>query len=185
MKLGKKVLLVDDEEGILEVGLRVITELGFDVDIASDGKIALDHLMREKGGYEMVITDVSMPNMGGRELAGRVKRLYPKVDIIMMTGYPDIESAVETLKEGAYDYLVKPLDIDVLAACVNRCWEKRQMAAALDVERTLRADIMVGLRQPLADMMAELEKPDIGRFPRLQESAQRLKAAIEAISEDR
>lgn len=131
MNQERRILIADDEPSILEICLRVTTELGFSVDIANDGAAAFSKVMQQEGRYEMVITDSKMPNMDGPELIHRIKRVYPKIDVIMMTGFPELEIAVEILKQGAYDYLLKPIDIDVLAACVNRCWEKRRIQGAL------------------------------------------------------
>jgi DNA-binding NtrC family response regulator len=87
--------------------------------------------MERQGAYDILLTDCRMPKLDGPELVHRLKRTYPKIDVIMMTGFPELETAVDILKQGAYDYLLKPIDIDALSACLNRCWEKRSIEAAL------------------------------------------------------
>lgn len=196
MQLKKKILVVDDEASILQVCLRVLTDLGFDVDTASDGQAAFNHVLRENGAYEMVITDVKMPKMDGPQLVHMIKRRYPAIDAIVMTGFPDIETAVDTLKGGAYDYILKPFDIDLLAAVVNRCWEKRQMAQSLSLEKAQRESWEALLerangevRAPLTALLQNLkaleenkEQSGAGELiSKAKEAASRLNAEIESL----
>lgn len=196
MQLKKKILVVDDEASILQVCLRVLTDLGFEVDTAGDGQSAFNHVLRENGAYEMVITDVKMPKMDGPQLLHMVKRRYPNIDVIVMTGFPDLETAVDTLKGGAYDYILKPFDIDLLAAVVNRCWEKRQMAESLSQEKSHRETWEALLerasgevRGPLTVLLQNLkaleenkEQADAGEIiSKAKEAASRLNAEIEKL----
>ncbi len=142
-----RILIVDDEPSILDVCRRFLTGRGFDVDVLQDGRKAFDRILALSGGYDMVLTDVRMPGMDGLELNSHLKRRFPKIDVIVLTGAPELEGAVAALKAGAYDYLTKPVDLDVLATCVNRCWEKRQIADALNAEKSLRAELEAAYRE--------------------------------------
>ena len=202
-----RILIADDGRALLEVCRRVVAGLGFEVDTAEDGKKAFEKVQAADGAYEIVVTDVKMPGLDGLEVAARVHKRYPKIDVIQMTGAPDLSSAVEALKAGAYDYLVKPIDIDVLSACVNRCWEKRQIADALNVEKSLRRELEAAyqelhraesakdvllsragheLRTPLAVLLGNLElgmgEEDAGSardfFQKSVEAGVRLKGVI-------
>lgn len=196
MQLKKKILVVDDEASILQVCLRVLTDLGFDVDTAGDGQAAFNHVLRENGAYEMVITDVKMPKMDGPQLVHMVKRRYPAIDVIVMTGFPDIETAVDTLKGGAYDYILKPFDIDLLSAVVNRCWEKRQMAESLSQEKSQRqsweallARANGEVREPLTALLQSLKSLEENKeqagagelISKAKQAAARLNAEIETL----
>lgn len=202
-----RVLVADDEKALAEVCRRVIASLGFEVDTVDDGQKAFDRVQAAGGAYEMVVSDVKMPGLDGLELAARLRKRFPKIDVILMTGAPDLQAAVESLKAGAYDYLVKPLDIDVISACINRCWEKRQIADALNAEKSLRLELEAAyqelhraesakdvllsragheLRTPLAVLLGNVElgmgEADAEKarvfFQKAQDSGLRLKGVI-------
>jgi len=100
------VLIVDDEEDILNVLKFILTKEGYQVDTALDGKQALQ--LFKKGSYDIVLTDLRMPEMDGIELLQRIKEIRPETEVLIMTAYASIESAVLAMKKGAADYIVKP-----------------------------------------------------------------------------
>ena len=105
-----KILLVDDELEILTLFSKVLAKKGYAVSTASNGLEALGKLERDQ--YSIVITDLKMPEMDGMELLKRVKRNYPEVEVLVLTGFGTIESAVEAMKKGAFSYFTKPYNID-------------------------------------------------------------------------
>lgn len=99
------ILIVDDEKDYCDVMEMIFTSHGYSVDSCFDGMEALEKM--EMKNYDLVLTDLMMPNMDGSELLSRIKALYPKTEVIMMTAYGTIEKAVETMKQGAYTYITK------------------------------------------------------------------------------
>ncbi|HBH01559.1 MAG TPA: DNA-binding response regulator, partial [Candidatus Rokubacteria bacterium] len=118
-----KVLVVDDEPSILRLLREALAQWGYQVATASNAREALDALRTDL--YDAAITDIRMPEMGGLELLREIKKHDDSIEVIVMTGYPTIASAVEALKEGAYDYLSKPLILDELRHLMARVTERK------------------------------------------------------------
>ena len=119
-----KMLLVDDEERFLSTTKKLLARKGIDVLTATSGPEALE-ILREHNVH-VVILDVKMPGMDGIATLKQIKRQYPMVEVIMLTGHATAESAVEGLKSGAADYLMKPTHIDELIQKAQEAYEKRQ-----------------------------------------------------------
>lgn len=109
----KTILLVDDEERFLHTTKQLLQNRGFHIDIAGSGMEALD-ILRSKA-IQLVVLDVKMPEMDGIATLKRIKREFPGVIIIMLTGHATVENAVEGIRLGARDYLMKPVDVNDLA----------------------------------------------------------------------
>ena len=120
-----KMLLVDDEERFLSTTKKLLSRKGYDVLTATSGVEALEILRTHN--IHVVILDVKMPGMDGIETLKAIKRTYPLVEVIMLTGHGTIDSAVEGLKSGATDYLTKPADVQDLIEKAEEAFEKRQM----------------------------------------------------------
>jgi two-component system phosphate regulon sensor histidine kinase PhoR len=120
------ILVVDDERGIREGCRRILTAEGFSADVAGNGAEGWD-LVRAKKSYDLLLVDLMMPVMGGLELMDHVSQFDPEVIMIVITGFATIETAVEAMKHGAYDYVPKPFTPDQLLAVVNRGLEKRRL----------------------------------------------------------
>ncbi len=133
---GERILLVDDDQIILD-SLSGFLELeGYDVAVARNLAQASDEL--EAGRFNLVITDVNMPAGSGFELLEHVRRNHPEVAVVMITGYGTIETAVEAIKQGAYDYLTKPIIDDDVRLSVRRALDQQRLAAE---NRQLRATL--------------------------------------------
>jgi len=145
MTAATKILIVDDDRGHLTSLRTVIRSWGYAVETAEDGGEAVDRVKQVP--VDLILMDVRMTAMSGIEALGRIKAYNPSIPIIIMTAYSSVESAVEALKGGAYDYLIKPLDFDVLKLSIERACEH------------------AGLRAENADLKARLddrfERPDI------------------------
>jgi DNA-binding NtrC family response regulator len=100
------ILIVDDEEDILNVLKLILTKEGYQVDTALDGKQALQ--LFRKNSYDIVLTDLKMPEIDGMELLERIKEIRPETEVLIMTAYASVDSAVLAMKKGAADYIVKP-----------------------------------------------------------------------------
>ena len=118
-----KILVVDDEPSILRLLEEALTQWGYQVKSAASGDEALAAVRGDL--FDAVLTDVRMPEMSGLDLLREIKRHDESIEVVMMTGYPTIVSAVEALKEGAYDYLSKPLILDELRHLMARMTERR------------------------------------------------------------
>jgi len=118
-----RVLVVDDEAGTRESLSKVLAKEGYDVAAASDGREALNVV--EKGGINVVLADVKMPRMDGVELLRAVKRYSPDIEVILITGYGTVETAVEAMREGAYDFVLKPFRRVVITKAVSKAIENQ------------------------------------------------------------
>src|SRR5512139_4209967 len=103
-----RVLIVDDEKDICDIVFRMLEAEGFAPIVAHDGETALEMIRR--GMPDLVVSDVRMPKMDGMELLRRAKMLDANLPVIIITGWGGIDGAVQAVKQGAYDYLAKPLD---------------------------------------------------------------------------
>ena len=114
IKIPTKVLLVDDEKDFIEMLSLRLKEVGERITVAYSGQEGLDAL--EKADIDVVILDIKMPGMDGIETLSEIKKKYPLVEVIMLTGHGSTETAVQGMKLGAFDYLMKPADFNDLNA---------------------------------------------------------------------
>jgi two-component system response regulator PilR (NtrC family) len=120
-----RILVVDDEKGMREFLSIMLKKEGHTAVTAKDGQEAIDMLLKDV--FDLVITDVKMPNKGGVEVLKAVKESNPDTVVIMMTAYATAETAVEAMKEGAYDYIMKPFKVDEIKVIVSNALEKRRL----------------------------------------------------------
>ena len=133
-----RVLVVDDEAGVRFTIEEVLRDAGFDVEAAADAEAALRAL--QPGTVDVVLSDLRMPGMDGLALLGEVQRRYPGLPVVLLTARGSERDAVRAIREGAYDYLTKPFDADVLTQCISRAGELarlRRGAQRTDAERAL------------------------------------------------
>jgi DNA-binding NtrC family response regulator len=123
--MNGRILVVDDEEIVIRSCQRILADGEFQVDAAHDGVEALKKI--NEVDYDMLILDIKMPKMNGIEVLQRVKEAYPDIDVIMITGLNQIETAVRAMKLGAFDYLPKPFDPEELEIVVARAFERRRL----------------------------------------------------------
>lgn len=123
MNLKGSVLVVDDEISISEGCRKILSKEGLDVEVASDGVQAKE--MIKKGNFDLVLVDLKLPRLNGEELLHWLHKFNPDVVPIVITGYPSFDSAVATIKEGAYDYIPKPFTSGELRRIVRRGLEKK------------------------------------------------------------
>ena len=112
-----KVLMVDDEAQFRKTTAKILTRRGFETTVAGAGEEAIEIL--RKAQHDVVVLDIKMPGMDGHEALSLIKELAPQTQVIMLTGHAGLESARESLKHGAFDYLSKPCDIDRLVARIH------------------------------------------------------------------
>jgi response regulator RpfG family c-di-GMP phosphodiesterase len=122
-----RVLVVDDEKFIREILAEFLGMEGYVVRTAEDGAAALQELARTH--YDLVISDLKMPRMGGIELLGEVSRIDPNALTVIMTGFGTVETAIDAMKRGAYDYILKPFKVEEVIHIVQRGLEKQRLSA--------------------------------------------------------
>jgi len=122
-----KVLVVDDENYIREIICRKLDAEGYACDDAGDAESALAKLTQDS--YDCVLSDINMPGMDGIELLRTIRRTDGDVAVIMITGAPDLEGALEAMRLGAYDHLAKPLNLTHLSLTVERAIEQKRLIA--------------------------------------------------------
>ncbi|WP_035242273.1 sigma-54-dependent transcriptional regulator [Desulfobacter vibrioformis] len=123
IKIPVKILIVDDEKDFVEMFSLRLTRQGEKVSVAYSGQEALDLL--EKTQIDVVILDIRMPGMDGIETLKKIKATYPLVEVILLTGHGSTETAVEGMKEGAFDYLMKPADFEDISAKLSNAWKRK------------------------------------------------------------
>ncbi|WP_028322617.1 response regulator [Desulfatiglans anilini] len=133
-----KVLMVDDEEQFRATTRKLLTRKGFDTLLAGSGEEALEQL---KNQPDVVVLDIKMPGMDGHETLKEIRRQAPDMPVIMLTGHGDLPSAKEARESGAFDYLSKPCDIDLLAAKISDAFTSRRKGAR-PAERKVR-EVMI------------------------------------------
>jgi two-component system nitrogen regulation response regulator GlnG len=125
-----KILVVDDEAEIRSLLAAVLQSKGYEVVTADDGAAALQQVPREHPA--VILMDLSMPRMGGMDALPEIKRLDPEVPVIICTAHADLATAVRAMKLGAYDYLTKPFDVELLALTLERALERNQLRSRID-----------------------------------------------------
>ncbi len=114
----KRILIVDDEENT-RIGLtKLLAQEGFEVDSAADGNEALDCMGQQK--FNLVISDINMPDMNGLVFLRELSRKFPSTNVIMITAYGGVESYLEAMNLGAYEYLHKPVRLDELRSVMKK-----------------------------------------------------------------
>ena len=122
---GFKLLFVDDEIDFLEALLKRMKKRGVDVTGVGSGEEALSFL--DTNQVDVVVLDVRMPGMDGIETLREIKKRHPLVEVIMLTGHANLEVAIEGMELGAFDYLMKPMDIDELLYKVEDAYKKKSL----------------------------------------------------------
>jgi DNA-binding NtrC family response regulator len=131
------VLLVDDEVPFVETMTKRLTKRNLEIIPAFDGREALDKL-KTYSNIEVVILDVKMPGMDGIETLKEIKTHFPIKEVIMLTGHATVESAIEGMKKGAFDYLMKPCDIDLLVAKTTEAAKKKRIHEEKIIEAQMK-----------------------------------------------
>ena len=123
---GGRVLLVDDDPSLRQSGLRVLSRAGFEVEVAPDGEAALACL--DRGSFDTVVTDITMPRMNGVELLRRIRQRDLDLPVVLVTAFPQLDSAIQAVQHGALSYLTKPYDVEVFRATVGKAVRLSRLA---------------------------------------------------------
>jgi two-component system, cell cycle response regulator len=149
----ERILIVEDDSFFREVFTDLLKEDGYLVEVAASGEEALEMIGARE--YQLVVTDLVMRDVSGLDILSAVKRLDPATDVIMVTGHANVETAIYALKNGATDYLVKPINHDEFRHIVTHCMEQRRL---LDENQELKGLLnMFQVSQTIANCL-ELER---------------------------
>ncbi len=142
-KKGAKILVVDDDKQLADDMVEYLTKFGYQAAAAYGGREGLTKF--EQGDFQLVITDLKMPEMDGMELLDAVKELDSRVIVMVITGYGTIESAVDAIKRGAFDFIPKPFKMEELEVIVNRALERHTLFRQLGVFRGLTLALIISI----------------------------------------
>jgi DNA-binding NtrC family response regulator len=149
---GGRLLIVDDEMHVRESLSSWFIEDGYEVETAKDANEALNLLSKKP--FDIVITDIKMPGMDGVELQRRIKDVSPSVAVVLITAYASVQTAVQALKEGAYDYITKPFDPEQLSRVVEKALSQKKLK-----------DENVVLKERISQAVPQLV---VGKSPQMQ-----------------
>jgi two-component system response regulator HydG len=131
-----RILVLDDDRPHAEAAAETLERSGYDCRIATSGTEGLK--LADQETYDLVLTDLVMRDISGLDVVRHVKRRSPETEIIVMTGYPSYETALEAMDDGAYDYLNKPIDLNILRAKIRKALEKRKLVLSnVELKRAL------------------------------------------------
>lgn len=131
MKESFDVLVVDDEEDFLGALVQRLNIRKLKAHGVKNGEDALGHL--GKNPVDVVVLDIKMPGMDGLQVLKEIKKAYPMVEVIMLTGHASVESSVEGIRLGAFDYLIKPVKLDELVEKIVEAFDRKQTAQGMKI----------------------------------------------------
>ncbi len=134
--IGGKILFVDDEKIFADNMSKLLIARGYRVIAVNDGESAINAL--KEGKFDVVVLDLKMPGMDGITTLKEIKKLDLFTETLILTGHGSIDTAMEALRLGAYDYLTKPCEIDDLVAKIEGAWEKKDEAERKDLEAKIQ-----------------------------------------------
>ena len=142
-KKHAKILVVDDDRNLADNLVEYLTKLGYQATATYGGREAVSRF--EEESFQLVLTDLMMPEMGGLEVLEALKALDSRVIVLVITGYGTIESAVEAIRKGAYDFVPKPFKMNELEVVIARALERRALFKQLDVFRGLSIGLLISV----------------------------------------
>ena len=152
-----KILVVDDERAIRNSLKEILSDEGYNVDVAEDGATAID--MAEKERYDVIFCDIKMPNMEGTEVLEKLRTDGVDSAIIMISGHGDIDTAVECIKKGAFDFIQKPLDLNRILITIKNATERTQIITEnTNLKKKVFGKQMIGESAPILHLREMIEK---------------------------
>lgn len=181
-----RILVVDDELGMREMLAMELESRGYEVAAASHGNEALEMLQKEK--FHLIISDILMPQKDGMALLEAVKKNDPSLEVIMMTGHGTVENAVKAMKMGAYDFVLKPFNLEELMVLVEKALEKqglKTLVALYESSKAIFSTIKLNeLLEIIIDLVLKIHQADEGSLMLLDENQRLSIAASRGIPEE-
>ena len=138
-----RIMVVDDEEDIRKVITIYLEKVGYEVVSAKDGQDALNKF--RKGHFDVILSDLTMPELDGLELLDKIREFDKDVIFLMITGHPSIETAVNAIKKGAYDYIEKPVQLEEMKMKIERAFENKYLKEQLRASRGFTLAFVVSI----------------------------------------
>ncbi|MCL4550249.1 MAG: sigma-54 dependent transcriptional regulator [Bacteroidetes bacterium] len=159
--MSAKILIVDDEKPIRDSLKMVLDEEGFSTEVAADGEEALQKI--QEINFDIVVTDIKMPKLDGMQLLDSASKISPETFFIIMTAYASVKTAIDALRQGAFDYLIKPVEFDDLIIRIKRLINYKQMSLE---NKTLRQRIsydtgftnLIGKSEPMKKVFQVIQQ---------------------------
>ncbi|KPK45887.1 MAG: hypothetical protein AMK74_02030 [Nitrospira bacterium SM23_35] len=156
-----RILVIDDDESMRDSCRQALARKASRVEVAEDGLSGLEIL--EKEAFDLVILDLKMPGLSGMEVLSRIKQEYPEVVVVVITGYATVESAVEAMRHGAYDFLPKPFTPESLRAIVGRALDARELVLEnillrSELEASIGSEVIIGKSEPMRKIEEVMRK---------------------------
>jgi putative nucleotidyltransferase with HDIG domain len=151
-----RILIVDDEAYIRSVVSAMLEQAGYGVLTAADGAEALEQLGKRE--FDLVLSDIMMPGTDGLALLEKARARYPNLPVILVTAVHDVGIAMGAIRNGAYDYLLKPFERDQLLSTVNRALQYRRLVEQNEIYRTQLENLVAARTEMLNKAMADLER---------------------------
>jgi DNA-binding NtrC family response regulator len=155
-----KILIIEDEEAIRRVLTKILKEENSSYDIfeASDGLLAIEFIKNQD--FDLILCDIKMPKMDGLEVLEATKKIKPDIPIVMISGHGDLETAVETMRHGAYDYISKPPDLNRLLNTVRNALDRKKLLKENKIlkQRVDKKYEMIGHSDQIQDVKSVIEK---------------------------
>ncbi len=161
MGLKPKILIADDEPLTLELVVERLHDEGYDIEVVSCGKEAIE--AADKHSFKLVLTDLWMPDVSGMEVLAHFVKHYPETPVIVLTGFGTIETAVEAIKRGAYDYLSKPANLDEIVLTLKRAIEHKDLkeqnvALRTQILEQHRLERLIGQSAPMQQLYGVIRR---------------------------
>jgi DNA-binding NtrC family response regulator len=155
------ILFVDDDRAILDIVQEYLSEVGYRIDVVDNGLTALERVKAKS--YQIVFTDIKMPDIDGLELLSAIKACRPETEVIVVTGHGSMESAIQAMKTGSYDYLQKPFKLNVLKVLIDRILgdkklQQEKIVLKSRVKDRSRYDSLVGISPRMQEIYDAIER---------------------------
>jgi DNA-binding NtrC family response regulator len=153
-----KILIIDDERSIRNTLKEILTYEGFEVSEAQDGMEGLKAV--EKGKFDVILCDIKMPKMDGIEVLEKIQELAPETPVVIVSGHGNIDTAVEAIKKGAFDYIAKPLDLNRTLVTIRNAMDRSTLVNETKVlkKKIFKTQDIVGESEPIKQIKSMIEK---------------------------
>lgn len=152
-----KILIIDDERSIRNSLKEILADEGYDVDVAENGVQGCEMVEKEK--YSVIFSDIKMPHMDGMEVLDRLHEMGVDAAVVMISGHGDIDTAVECIKKGAFDFIQKPLDLNRILITIKNATEKVSLVKETKIlKKKVYGQQMVGESEPIVHIKEMIDK---------------------------
>ncbi len=153
-----RILVIDDERAIRNTLKDILEHEKYEVEVAEDGPEALEKI--QKGDFDVVFCDIKMPGMDGMEVLEQIQQIQPDMTVVMISGHGNIDTAVEAIKKGAFDYIAKPIDLNRLLITIRNATDKTRLVSETRVlkRKVLKNYEMVGQSAALNQIRGLIQK---------------------------